>query len=44
MTPKEALAFVEHHGVVLEAARGPVPSLAEAVAGGRTTGACGLLS
>jgi hypothetical protein len=38
MTPKEALAFVEHHGVVLEAARGPVPSLAEAVAGGRIRG------
>jgi hypothetical protein len=38
MTPKEALAFVEHHGVVLEAARGPVPSFAEAVAGGRIRG------
>lgn len=33
MSPKEALAFVERHGVVLQGARGPVPSLAEAVAG-----------
>jgi hypothetical protein len=30
---KEAVAFVEHHGIVLEAGRGPVPNLAEAVAG-----------
>ena len=34
MTSREALAFVRKHGVVLESARGPVPSLAEAVAGG----------
>jgi hypothetical protein len=33
MTPKQGLAFVKRHGVVLQAARGPVPSLAEAVAG-----------
>jgi hypothetical protein len=33
VSPKQALAFVEKHGVVLQAARGPVPSLAEAVAG-----------
>ncbi len=33
MTPKEAIAFVESHGVVLESARGPVPSLAATVAG-----------
>ena len=33
MTPKQAVAFVAAHGVVLESARGPVPSLAEAVAG-----------
>src|SRR6185295_14106476 len=38
MTPKQALAFVERHGVVLQAARGPVPSLAEAIAGGRIRG------
>ncbi len=38
MTPKEAVAFVERHGVVLQAARGPVPSLAEAVAGGSIRG------
>jgi hypothetical protein len=34
MTPAEALAFVKTQGVVLEAGRGPVASLAEAVAGG----------
>jgi hypothetical protein len=33
MTPKQAVAFVKAQGVVLESARGPVPSLAEAVAG-----------
>jgi len=29
----DPVAFVEKHGVVLEASRGPVPSLAEAIAG-----------
>src|SRR5262245_54377111 len=29
MTSREAIAFVERHGVVLQAARGPVPNLAE---------------
>ena len=38
MSPKEALAFVKRQGVVLQAARGPVPSLAEAVAGGPIRG------
>lgn len=38
MTPKEAVAFVEREGVVLQAARGPVPSLAEAIAGGPIRG------
>jgi hypothetical protein len=33
LTTDEALAFVELHGIVLESARGPKPSLAEAVAG-----------
>jgi hypothetical protein len=33
MTPRKALAFVEKHGIVLESARGPVPSLAETIAG-----------
>lgn len=32
MTPGAALAFVEKHGVVLASGKGPVPSLAEAVA------------
>ena len=38
MTLREATAFIRKHGVVLEAARGPVPSLAEAVAGGPIRG------
>lgn len=38
MTPRQALAFVRKHGVVLESARGPVPSLADAVAGGPIQG------
>lgn len=33
MTPRQALALVKKHGIVLEAARGPVPSLAELIAG-----------
>lgn len=33
MTPRQALAFVEKRGIVLESARAPVPSLAEAIAG-----------
>lgn len=33
MTAAQALAFVRKHGIVLESARGPVPSLAEEVAG-----------
>lgn len=32
MTPKQALSFVETNGVVLESARGPVPSLAQTIA------------
>lgn len=38
MSPEQGLAFVKHHGVVLQAARGPVPSLAEAIAGGPIRG------
>jgi hypothetical protein len=34
MTPRAALGFVKRHGVVLMAARGPVPSLADRIAGG----------
>src|ERR1700758_527139 len=34
MTAREALEFVKRHGVVLMSARGAVPSLAEAIAGG----------
>lgn len=33
MTSRQALSFIRKHGVVLEAARGPAPSLAEVVAG-----------
>src|SRR6266850_5941582 len=32
-SPAGALAFVDEYGVVLESGRGPVPSLAEAIAG-----------
>lgn len=38
MTPKQALGFVSKHGVVLQAARGPVPSFAEYVTGGPIQG------
>jgi hypothetical protein len=38
MSPEEGLAFVKRHGVVLQAARGSVPSLAEAIAGGPIRG------
>ena len=38
MNQKEALAFVERHGIVLQAARGPVPNLAEAIVGGPVRG------
>jgi hypothetical protein len=38
VTPRQGLAFVRRHGVVLQAARGPVPSLAEAIAGGPIRG------
>jgi hypothetical protein len=33
MTSRQALAFIRQQGVVLEAARGPAPSLAEIIAG-----------
>jgi hypothetical protein len=33
MTPRQAVAFIRKHGVVLEAAQGPAPSLAEVIAG-----------
>ena len=38
MTAKQALAFVKKHGVVLQSARGRVPSFAEFVAGERIRG------
>ena len=38
MTTDEALEFVRQHGVVLESARGPVPSLAATVVGGPLEG------
>jgi hypothetical protein len=40
MDVAEALAFVEEHGVVLVAARGPVPRLTEAIAGVPIVGSC----
>lgn len=33
MTPKQAAAFLKSEGIVLESGRGPVPSLAETIAG-----------
>lgn len=33
MNSRKALDFVKQHGIVLQAAHGPVPSLAEAIAG-----------
>ena len=38
MSPREAIVFVKRHGIVMEAARGPVPSLAETIAGGPIRG------
>lgn len=38
MNSRQALAYVRKHGVVLESAQGPVPSLAEAIAGGPIRG------
>jgi hypothetical protein len=38
MTSRRALAFVRRHGVVLESARGPVPSLAAVTAGAPVRG------
>lgn len=38
MTPEQAVAFVHKHGVVLESASGPVPSLTQAIAGGSIKG------
>ena len=38
MTHLESIAFVRDHGVVLESARGPVPSLAAEIAGGPIKG------
>jgi len=33
MTPKQAIVFVKANGVVLESGRGPIPNLAEEIAG-----------
>ena len=33
MTPKQALRFVKANGLVLESGRGPIPSLAQTIAG-----------
>ena len=33
MTPKQALSFVKTNGITLESGRGPVPSLAQTIAG-----------
>src|SRR5262245_16563347 len=38
MTPHQALSFIKKHGVVLESAHGPVPSLAEFITGSAIVG------
>src|SRR5947209_8383579 len=38
MNPEQAIRFIEKCGVVLQAARGPVPSLAAEIAGERIKG------
>lgn len=38
MTARQAIAFVKKHGIVLQSARGPAPSLAEAIAEGPIRG------
>lgn len=38
MTFRQAIDFIRHHGVVLESAKGPEPSLAARIAGGPIVG------
>lgn len=38
MTPIQAIAFIKKHGIVLESASGPVPSLAHTIAGAEIKG------
>jgi hypothetical protein len=38
LTPAQAIAYVRKHGIVLESASGPVPSLVQAIAGGEIEG------
>jgi hypothetical protein len=38
MTPKQALGFIKTNGIMLESGRGPVPSLAQTIAGGTIRG------
>lgn len=38
LSAERALEFVDEHGIVLESGHGPVPSLAEAIAGGSIRG------
>jgi hypothetical protein len=38
VTPRQAIAFVQKHGIVLESADGAVPSLVQAIAGGKIKG------
>jgi hypothetical protein len=38
VTPEQAVAFVQLHGVVLESANGPVPSLVQAILGVKIKG------
>jgi hypothetical protein len=38
LTPRQAITFIQRHGIVLERARGPVPCLVEAIVGGPIRG------
>jgi hypothetical protein len=45
MTPLQTLSSVRRHGVILEAARGPVPNLVDEIAGETRRGSwCGTVN
>ena len=42
MTADDAMSFVREHGIVLASGKGPVPRLAEVIAGERTRAVLGI--
>jgi hypothetical protein len=38
VTPKQAVALIQKHGIVLESANGPIPCLVQIIVGGRIKG------